>query len=124
MPQGETCSLISLKTAGQEYIDVKGKFEASLSSSSHHSVKPAPSFYPGYSRQYNQIVKIERVQNIVLYAQYVARKKTMDQQNSANTNNERELFHGCPGDIANKISHQGFNRSFAGKNGEMVKVYY
>jgi len=117
MSQGDTCSLITLKTTDQEYADVQTKFEASLVSSHGSVYKTA--MYSGYSRQYSKIVKIERVQNIVLYAQYVARKKTMDQQNPQNINNEIELFHGCPKDVADKISHQGFNRSFAGKNGKV-----
>jgi len=119
MSQGNTCSLITLKPTDQEYVDVKTKFEASLASP-HGSVHSAIA-YAGYSSQYNNIIEIKRVQNIVLYAQYVARKKTMDQQNPPNTINEKELFHGCPKDVVDKISHQGFNRSFAGKNGKVLK---
>ena len=120
MPQGTTCSLITLTAADQEYKDVKSKFDATMSAlaaaaaplmtaSVHHSAY----FYSG--GQYNNIVKIERVQNVMLFAQYVTKKKTMDQKNAAS--NEKELFHGCPRDVVDKITHQGFNRSFAGKNG-------
>ena len=77
---------------------------------------------PQYSGQYNKIVKIERIQNPFLYAQYIAKKKTMDEYNPPNTMNERELFYGCPGNVAQKTNCHGFNRSFAGKNG--MELYY
>jgi len=66
------------------------------------------------------VVKIERVQNKVLYRQYMVKKKAMDQQNQ-NIQNERSLFHGCSRDVAEKICHQGFNRGFAGKHGKLGK---
>ena len=126
MPPGTTCSLITLTAADKEYNDVKSKFEATMSAlaaaapplmtasvRSLANVRSPAYVYSG--AQYNNIVKIERVQNVMLYAQYVTKKKTMDQRNAAS--NEKELFHGCPNDVVDKITHQGFNRSFAGKNG-------
>ena len=123
MPQGVACHVVDLSPKTAEYSEVKSKFEKTMTSLQHPSpVHPSHSILsmknPQYSgHQYNQIVKIERIQNPFLHAQYVAKKKTMDKHNASNTVNERELFHGCPGDVAQKIGHHGFNRSFAGKNG-------
>jgi len=88
----------------------------SVQSSQTNRVHPS-TLYTGSTKKYNHIVKIERIQNSTLYTQYMARKRIMDQQNSPGIENEMELFHGCPSDVTDKISYQGFNRSFAGKNG-------
>ena len=122
MSQGVTCSKVRLRVTDQEYLDVKAKFESSMyspnsvQSSLQNRMLPS-TLYIGSTRKYNYIVKIERIQNSTLYAQYMARKRMMDQQNSPGIENEMELFHGCPKDVTDKISYQGFNRSFAGKNG-------
>ena len=60
-------------------------------------------------------IRIQRIQNPTLYAQYSARKAIMDQTNSIA--NERMLFHGCALDVVDKINNGGFNRSYAGKHG-------
>ena len=121
MPQGVACHVVALNPNTPEYNEVKSKFEMTMALSqppSLHVVKAVAPSYPQYSvNQYNQILKIERIQNPFLHAQYIAKKKTMDKHNPSNTMNERELFHGCPGDVAEKINHHGFNRSFPGKNG-------
>lgn len=127
MPQGVACHVVALSPLTPEYNEVKSKFEKTMTSLQYpSSVHPSHGLvattkyatkYAQYSGQYNQIVKIERIQNPSLHGQYVAKKKIMDKHNPSNTMNERELFHGCPGDVAQKISHHGFNRSFAGKNG-------
>ena len=112
MPNDVTCTLVPLNPSSTEYMTVKNKFEESMSASKqsvHITAKPR-----------YQIVKIERIQNTELHSQYMARKKTMDMKNPPGTINEIGLFHGCPRAVAEKISHQGYNRSFAGKNG---KVY-
>lgn len=69
----------------------------------------------------NKIVKIERVQNPVLYQTYAIRKQKMDE---ANGSNEQLLFHGTPGDTCKLINHTGFNRSFHGKNGKRRLVIF
>ena len=130
MPQGVACHAVALQPNTAEYDEVKSKFEKTMPSLQHKSsVHPShsmaiimPSQYSGHG-QYNQIVKIERIQNPFLHAQYVAKKKTMDKHNPSNITNERELFHGCPEDVVEKISHHGFNRSFAGKNGMQLASY-
>ena len=121
MPNGVVCHVVALTPNTPEYNEVKSKFEKTMLSLQHttpvYPLHSKAAVMSQYSGQYNQIVKIERIQNPFLHGQYVAKKKTMDKHNPSNTTNERELFHGCPGDVAEKISHHGFNRSFAGKNG-------
>ena len=91
--------VVTLDPKDEEYVDVKNTFETS-------------------SGRKGTIVKIERIQNPTLYAQYAARKKLMDQTNPSGTQNERRLYHGCAGDSVQGIIHGGFNRSYAGKNGK------
>ena len=129
MPKGVVCHIVALDPKSTEYREVKSKFETSMGPlkmqrnppSSHNMV--ANFGITQYTGQWSHIIKIEQIQNPFLHAQYVAKKKTMDQHNPSNLVNERELFHGCPGDVAEKISHHGFNRSFAGKNGTYVAMY-
>lgn len=106
MPDGCACHYETLDAQSKEYKDVKALFESSLPS-------PSPT-----------IVNIERIQNPLLYSQYVTRKKAMDLHNPKGHQNERRLFHGCPQDVTEKISHLGFNRSFAGKNGKYVRTMW
>ena len=114
MPQGVTCHVVALDPEATEYDEVKSKFENTMGSS---KIQKQQSTSQSTGGQWSKIVKIERIQNPFLYAQYIAKKKTMDKHNASSVLNERELFHGCPGDVAEKIYHHGFNRSFAGKNG-------
>ena len=100
MPPKTTCQMVTLDVNSSEYSTVKKYFE-----------KTTLHTY--------QFVKIECVQNPVLYQHYMVKKSDMDQRNPANIENERKLFHGCSGDVTEKICHQGFNRNFAGKNGKV-----
>ena len=97
--EGDTLdtTLVTLNSSSQEYAIVKQGFESTVKN--------------------RRIINIERVQNPMLYAQYAARKNLMDQTNPPGTVNERKLYHGCPGDVVQNIVHQGFNRSYAGRNG-------
>ncbi|XP_031553945.1 protein mono-ADP-ribosyltransferase PARP15-like, partial [Actinia tenebrosa] len=76
----------------KEYDDVKGAIEKTTSVN---------------------ISKIERVQNPGLYSTYAVKKQKMDDQNRSN---EKKLFHGTAAATCQLINHQGFNRSFCGKN--------
>ena len=69
---------------------------------------------------YNSIIKIQRIQNLVLYGQYIANKKNMDKKNKPGHQNEMLLYHGTSADTCPKINLQGFNRSFSGKNGKSL----
>ena len=121
MPTGVVCHIVHLDPKSTEYGEVKNKFEQTMASSLQPSHVAVGIAHP-YSKQYSQIIKIERIQNPFLHAQYVAKKKAMDKHNPSSIVNERKLFHGCPGDVATKICHHGFNRSFAGKNGIVLYV--
>jgi hypothetical protein len=65
-------------------------------------------------------IEIERIQNPHLYQQYMAHKQKMDKDNGG-MNNERRLFHGTESTNVNAINTQGFNRSFCGANGKLVR---
>lgn len=49
------------------------------------------------------------------------KKRDMEQRNG-HQNNERRLFHGTSEDTVAIINDKGFNRSYAGKNGENSNV--
>jgi len=116
MPDGTVCHMVTLDTTGTEYREVKALFEATVLITQLQTLWTLSSYQDhGY-----KIVRIQRVQNPQLYHQYFTRKKGMDQQNPSSYQNERKLFHGCPKSVAELISHQGFNRSFAGKNGNIT----
>ena len=95
--------LFDVVDTSKEFIDVQQKFASSVRA--------------------KKIVSIKRVQNTVLYGQYVARKKAMESLNPPGTKNERLLFHGTKSDICQKINSQGFNRSYAGANGKSLIIY-
>ena len=63
-----------------------------------------------------QIIAIERIQNPALYLQYAAKKYTMKQKCE---DCEKLLYHGTTKEAIEKINVQGFNRCFAGQNGEI-----
>ncbi|XP_073490635.1 protein mono-ADP-ribosyltransferase PARP14-like [Aquarana catesbeiana] len=63
----------------------------------------------------NKILKILRVQNRDLWLQYQIKKQSIDSKNGFTTN-EKELFHGTDFASIQHVNHNGFNRSYAGKN--------
>ena len=96
--------LFDLKTDSKEFLAVQQKFAATVNA--------------------KKIISIQRVQNTMLYGQYIARKNAMEKLNPPGTNNESSLFHGTSVDTIPKINSQGFNRTFAGKNGNLLLTYY
>lgn len=66
------------------------------------------------------VFKIERIQNPLLWRTLQMRKRNMEQKNG-HQNNERILFHGTSEDTIAIINEHGFNRSYAGKNGEKLR---
>lgn len=62
-------------------------------------------------------LQIERIQNLDLWNSYQAKKKTMDAKNVSVTN-EQQLFHGTDAGSVPHVNQNGFNRSYAGKNGK------
>ena len=95
--------LVTLIAGGPEYNNVESQFNKTMAKGSN----------------YTQILSIQRLQNPVLYQQYMVRKKEMDKHNPPGQN-ELWLFHGTSPDTLDKINTQGFNRSFAGKNGMFI----
>ncbi|XP_027724859.1 poly [ADP-ribose] polymerase 15-like, partial [Vombatus ursinus] len=89
--------LVDLPPGHQEYNQVKDKFSQTCAD-----------FI---------IEKIQRIQNRSLWNSYNIKKIFMDDQNK-HTNNEKFLFHGTDVDSVSHINSQGFNRSYAGKNGK------
>lgn len=59
------------------------------------------------------ILKVEVVNNPLLYQQYMVKKASME---ATQTDVERVLFHGTSEESAKEIYVHGFNRSFCGKN--------
>ena len=66
--------------------------------------------------------KIERVQNRGLYQAYLIKKEIIKNKNNGNEN-EKILYHGSDEQTISKISKSGFNRSYCGKNGEII-IYF
>merc|ERR1719440_1302060 len=70
-----------------------------------------------------QIVKVERVETMSLWQSFAVKRQTVlqrEKDKSASTRLERVwLFHGTTEDIVPKITQQGFNRSFCGRNATM-----
>ncbi|XP_028997192.1 uncharacterized protein LOC114849673 isoform X2 [Betta splendens] len=63
------------------------------------------------------IIKIERVQNFHQRRAYEALKKQMSDKTKLENGGEKLLYHGTSQDKRNSIMKTGFNRSFAGQNG-------
>lgn len=62
-------------------------------------------------------LQIERIQNPDLWRHYQTKKSNMDAKNSQIIN-EKLLFHGTDVDSVPFVNGNGFNRSYAGKNGK------
>ena len=110
----QTLHSVPLVQNSDEYIEIKSEFDKTM--------KPGQPYACGARRYfsgspYGSIVKILRIQNPVLYATYLARKRLMEKHNPSGNVIERRLFHGTSGDTCPKINRSGFNRSYAGKNG-------
>ena len=94
----ERCCLVDLSRTSSEYGYVESKFLSTL--------------------PFTPIIKIQRIQNPLLYAQFSARKKVM--MNISGTANQQRLFHGTNFSSSEKINNNGFDRSFAGRHGKTV----
>ena len=100
--QGQKCRYVTLKPSDQEYKKVEQKF---------------------HQTSQKKIIQIERIQNPELYKQYIAKKDSMENApNITHGANEMCLFHGSDPDTIAKICTQGFNRSYAGRNGMEIIV--
>ena len=95
----ESCDVITVSPYSQEYKDALHEFQKTLPPSKC------------------QIIELRRIQNRHLYQQYSLLKNLMKQNIPRGCQLERELFHGTDKAACTKINQQGFNRTFAGKNG-------
>ena len=128
MSGNSTLHVVDIKPGTKEYQDVLRAFEKTMPCMQHTGNQLHGNQLFTHGRQpvrvaqsqvgYTSIVRIERIQNMSLYAQYMAKKKELDKSNPPGHQNEMQLFHGTSADICPKINQQGFNRSFSGKNGK------
>ena len=95
----EICHVVPVSPDSQEYKDALQNFQKTL--------PPLKC----------QIIELRRIQNPYLFQRYSILKSQMKQEVSDKYQLERQLFHGTDKATCDKINHQGFNRSFAGKNG-------
>ena len=95
----EKCHVVTVPSNSKEYKEALQNFQKTLPSSKC------------------QIIELRRIQNLDLYQQYSVLKNQMKQNVSDDYELERELFHGTDKAACEQINHQGFNRIYAGKNG-------
>ncbi|XP_076023940.1 protein mono-ADP-ribosyltransferase PARP14-like [Genypterus blacodes] len=94
MPGNSTCLVVPIQPGTPEYKEVLTLFQATCNKS---------------------VLKMERIQNELLWRSLQIKKKDMEKRNG-HQNNERRLFHGTCSTIIDVINKRGFNRSYAGKN--------
>ncbi|XP_069389111.1 protein mono-ADP-ribosyltransferase PARP14-like [Paralichthys olivaceus] len=94
MPPNTSCLTVPIQAGTAEHIAVLSLFQASCN---------------------RTVVKIERIQNPMLWKSLQIKKRDIEQRNG-HSNNERHLFHGTIEALVNTINEHGFNRAYAGKN--------
>ncbi|XP_072049066.1 protein mono-ADP-ribosyltransferase PARP14-like [Amphiura filiformis] len=122
-PSQANNALVEIR-GGDEYDKVHESFYSSLGTTPSRGLPGAlvlsAAFMLGRRRGGSgrfAIKKIQRIQNIQLWKQYMAKKDTMNQAHRSGQQLERDLFHGTSSDALKHINSTGFNRSFHGKNG-------
>ncbi|XP_060945027.1 uncharacterized protein LOC133022028 [Limanda limanda] len=94
MPPNTTCVAVPIHAGTPEHTEVLNLFQASCKQT---------------------VIKIERIQNPMLWKSIQIKKRDIEQRNG-HANNERRLFHGTTETLVNTINENGFNRVYAGKN--------
>lgn len=94
--------------------DGRKRFEVSKTSDEFKTV--VASFNKTMKDCYQEIIRVERIQNERWYKQYLAHNHDFRKRLNADT--ERRLYHGCDETAVDSIIEYCFNRSFAGKNGK------
>uniref|UniRef100_A0A4W5R6L2 Poly [ADP-ribose] polymerase n=1 Tax=Hucho hucho TaxID=62062 RepID=A0A4W5R6L2_9TELE len=100
MPATTSVQLYPIHPGSTEYDEVLGLFRATV--------------------QWNKIIKIERVQNPNLWKSFQIKKQEIKDRNDG-VINERRLFHATSKGTIEHINKNGFNRSYAGKNGKIYQ---
>lgn len=123
MPVNTSCHIVSLAAGTAEYEEVQDKFQATCTQTiitveysqecfSHQVFCGDSNVTTNFT-----VFKIDRIQNPLLWKSLQVKKRNMEQKNG-HQNNEKILFHGTSEDTLSIINENGFNRSYAGKNGE------
>ncbi|XP_031730886.1 poly(ADP-ribose) polymerase family member 14-related sequence 1 isoform X2 [Anarrhichthys ocellatus] len=94
MPANTSSLAVLIKVGAAEHTEILNLFQATCNQT---------------------VIKIERIQNPILWKSLQIKKRDMEQRNN-HQNNERRLFHGTSHDTVAHINEHGFNRSYAGKN--------
>jgi poly [ADP-ribose] polymerase 10/14/15 len=97
MSTSERYKLVDIAPEDSEYIKIKQLAESTANGKLH------------------LVLKIERIQNVSVYKQYMTRKSLMDGL-QPNIENERRLWHGTDSVAMDNMIRGGFNRSYCGKN--------
>ncbi|XP_048826813.1 protein mono-ADP-ribosyltransferase PARP14-like isoform X3 [Brienomyrus brachyistius] len=105
MAQGELVKKVLLQPGTEEYQEVTSKF---------------------LSTAVQQIVQIERVQNIHLWRAYSAKLEQFREKNGEGEIGEKLLYHGTSAGARASIEKGGLNRSFTGQHGTAygIGVYF
>ena len=98
--------VIDLQASSREYRIVLAEFDKTMEQ----------------GKTYSSIIKIQRVQNPMLYRSYEAMKLHLDAHNPQDVTNEKLLFHGTKKDSLEPINKANFNRSYRGQNGMLSSV--
>ncbi|XP_053373223.1 protein mono-ADP-ribosyltransferase PARP14-like [Mercenaria mercenaria] len=96
---GVNLRVVTLKPTSKEYDEIEQTFLKSAAKRATYIVN-----------------KIDRIQNVTLWEQYMTKKKQLDEQNPPGTQNEQLLWHGTREDAVDSINAHGFNRRFCGEN--------
>ncbi|CAF2735942.1 unnamed protein product [Rotaria sp. Silwood2] len=102
-----------LPSTWEKLMEHKNRFILPINKAEYTSI--VGSFAQSMKGKYKEIIKIERIQNVRWYMQYLAHKEDFEKRLCEDT--EKRLYHGCPEQAANSIIEECFNRSFAGVNG-------
>ncbi|KAK9537952.1 hypothetical protein VZT92_005522 [Zoarces viviparus] len=94
MPANTSSLAVLIKVGAAEHTEILNLFQATCNQT---------------------VIKIERIQNPLLWKSLQIKKRDMEQRNN-HQNNGRRLFHGTSHDTVAYINAHGFNRSYAGKN--------
>ncbi|KAM9851030.1 poly(ADP-ribose) polymerase family member 14-related sequence 1 [Aulostomus maculatus] len=94
MPVNTTSLRVDIKSGTTEHTEILNLFQATCKLT---------------------VLKIERIQNPVLWKSLQIKKRDMEVRND-HQNNEKRLFHGTMEATVAIINERGFNRSFAGMN--------
>ena len=68
------------------------------------------------------LLQIERLQSKDLYKKYMAHKEAVEARYHRSDPCERKLRHGTASYAINNINPYGFNRSYCGKNGNLLCI--